>query len=157
MSMWSNMNFKENLIWNLEHSTAQKTKFSIKDFFSKYDQIRSFLRIWRHLLKKSLMENFIFYAVGEIKKTKQWEQKNSLWQEKLLNVLGKVRGNERKLFKRQQNLFHIVKNSRYEIQSVISLIKCQFTKVWRNSFENEQTKFELLNIQDSKCQLLLHK
>ena len=34
-------------------------KFSIKDFFSKCDQIRSFLRIWSHLLKKSLMENFI--------------------------------------------------------------------------------------------------
>ena len=29
-------------------------KFSIKDFFSKCDQIRSFLRIWSHLLKKSL-------------------------------------------------------------------------------------------------------
>ena len=39
---------------------AQKMKFSIKDFFSKCDQIRSFLRIWSHLLKKSLMENFIF-------------------------------------------------------------------------------------------------
>ena len=26
--------------------TAQKTKFSITDFFSKCDQIRSFLRIW---------------------------------------------------------------------------------------------------------------
>ena len=38
-------------------------KFSIKDFFSKCDQIRSFLRIWPHLLKKSLMENFIFCAV----------------------------------------------------------------------------------------------
>ena len=38
-------------------------KFSIKHFFSKYDQIRSFLQIWLHLLKKSLMENFIFYAV----------------------------------------------------------------------------------------------
>ena len=38
-------------------------KFSIKDFFSKCDQIRSFLRIWAHLLKKSLMENFIFNAV----------------------------------------------------------------------------------------------
>ena len=25
-------------------TTAQKMKFSIKDFFSKYDQIRSFLR-----------------------------------------------------------------------------------------------------------------
>ena len=40
--------------------TAQKIKFSIKDFFSKYDQIRSLLRIWSHLLKRSLMENFIF-------------------------------------------------------------------------------------------------
>ena len=38
-------------------------KFSIKDFFSKYDLIRSFLRIWSHLLKKFLMENFIFCAV----------------------------------------------------------------------------------------------
>ena len=43
--------------------TTQKMKFSIKDFFSKCDQIRSFLRIWSHLLKKFLMENFIFCAV----------------------------------------------------------------------------------------------
>ena len=43
--------------------TTQKTKFSIKNFLSKCDQIRSFLRIWSHLLKKSLMENFIFCAV----------------------------------------------------------------------------------------------
>ena len=35
-------------------------KVSIKDFFSKCDQIRSFLWIWSHLLKKSVMENFIF-------------------------------------------------------------------------------------------------
>ena len=42
---------------------AQKMKFFIKDFFSKYDQIYSFLRIWSHLLKKFLMENFIFCAV----------------------------------------------------------------------------------------------
>ena len=38
-------------------------KFCIKDFFSKCDQIRSFLPIWLHLLKKSLIENFIFCAV----------------------------------------------------------------------------------------------
>ena len=38
-------------------------KISINDFFSKYDKIRSFLRIWSHLLKKSLMEKFIFSAV----------------------------------------------------------------------------------------------
>ena len=43
--------------------TAQKMKFSSKDFFSKCDQIRSFLRIWSHLQKKSLMENFIFCAI----------------------------------------------------------------------------------------------
>ena len=36
--------------------TAQKMKFSIKDFFSKGDQIR-------RKLKKSLMETFIFCAV----------------------------------------------------------------------------------------------
>ena len=44
-------------------NTAQKTKFSIKGFFSKCDQIGSLLRVWSHLLKKSLMENFIFCAV----------------------------------------------------------------------------------------------
>ena len=38
-------------------------KFSIKDFFSNYYQIRSFLRIWSHLLKKFLLENFILCAV----------------------------------------------------------------------------------------------
>ena len=38
-------------------------KFSVKDFFSKCDQIRRKLRIWSHLLKKSLMENCIFCAV----------------------------------------------------------------------------------------------
>ena len=44
--------------------TVLKMKFSIKDFFSKCDQIHSFLRIWSHLLKKSLVENFIFCAVS---------------------------------------------------------------------------------------------
>ena len=35
----------------------------MKDFFSKDDQMCSFLRIWSHLLQKYLMENFIFCAV----------------------------------------------------------------------------------------------
>ena len=43
--------------------TAQKMKFFIKDFFSKCDQIRRKLPVWSHLLKKSLMGNFIFCAV----------------------------------------------------------------------------------------------
>ena len=37
-------------------------KFSIKDFFSKCDQIRSFLWIWSRLLKKSLMETSFLYS-----------------------------------------------------------------------------------------------
>ena len=40
-----------------------KMKLSIKNLFSKCDQFRSFLQIWSHLLKKSLMENFVFCAV----------------------------------------------------------------------------------------------
>ena len=39
-------------------------KFSIKSFFSKRDQIRRKirkLRIWSHLLKKSLMKKFFFF------------------------------------------------------------------------------------------------
>ena len=44
-------------------NTTQKVKFSIKDFFSKCDKTRRKLQIWSHLLKKSLMENFIFCAV----------------------------------------------------------------------------------------------
>ena len=47
-------------------------KFSIKDLFSIYDQIRSFLRIWSHLLKKSAMQkNVIFYAMKQSKKALQ--------------------------------------------------------------------------------------
>ena len=46
--------------------TAQKMSFSIQDFFSKCDQFRSFLWIWSRLLKKSLMEKFIFCAVFAI-------------------------------------------------------------------------------------------
>ena len=44
-------------------SLHKKKFFSIKDFFTKCDQIRSFLRTWSHLVKKSLMENLIFCAV----------------------------------------------------------------------------------------------
>ena len=43
-------------------NTAQKIKFSIKNFFNKCDQVCRELRIWSDLLEKSLIENFIFYA-----------------------------------------------------------------------------------------------
>ena len=45
----------------------KKMKFSITYFFSKCYQIRRKLRIWSHLLKKSVMESFIFCAVNSIK------------------------------------------------------------------------------------------
>ena len=39
-------------------------KFSIEDFFGKCGHIPNLFWIWSHLLKKSLMENFIFCVVG---------------------------------------------------------------------------------------------
>ena len=45
--------------------TPQKIKFPIIDFFSKCDQIFSFLRICSNSLKKFLMENFMFCEVKE--------------------------------------------------------------------------------------------
>ena len=47
--------------YHMEHQTvvtAQKTKFFIRDFISKSDQICK----WSHLLKKSLTENFNFFG-----------------------------------------------------------------------------------------------
>ena len=49
-------------------------KFSIKDFFSKYERIRRKLRIWSYLLKKSLMENFIFCAMASLTDWRVTEQ-----------------------------------------------------------------------------------
>ena len=48
---------------NFLRYNEQKRKFSIKDFFSKCDQFCKLLRIWSHLLKKPMMENFIFCAM----------------------------------------------------------------------------------------------
>ena len=65
-----------NIYWVVKVlNTAQKIKFSIKHFFSKCDQIWSFLRIWSHLLKKSLREIFIFCAVSK-KPVSQFAEKN---------------------------------------------------------------------------------
>ena len=62
-SSWSELryfNFESNLkLW----CTALKMKFSIKDFFSKCDQICRKPWIWSHLPKKFLMENFILCAM----------------------------------------------------------------------------------------------
>ena len=51
-----------------------KTKFFVKDFFSKCDQIHNFLRIWSHLLEKSLMKNFFLCSVSYLLLTKTFER-----------------------------------------------------------------------------------
>ena len=48
---------KQSAIKGVNNGKARKMQFPIKDFFSKYDKIYSFLWIWKHLLRKSLMEN----------------------------------------------------------------------------------------------------
>ena len=48
---------------NLVYVTGQKIKFSVKDFFIKCDQIHKKPLIWSHLLKKSLIDNFIFLCI----------------------------------------------------------------------------------------------
>ena len=51
--------FCNNVAFESHCWAAQKMKFSIEDFFSKCGQIRCKLEIQSHLLKKSLMGNFI--------------------------------------------------------------------------------------------------
>ena len=53
---------KNSFIYSFSLTLHEKMKFSLLDFFSKCDQICSFLRTWSHLPKKSLMENSTFYA-----------------------------------------------------------------------------------------------
>ena len=78
---------------NLQSYTGQKMKFSIRHFFCKCDQIRNFLRIWSHLLKKSVMENFIFCAVKHstldaLQSSKYASEYQSINSSALLNVSG---------------------------------------------------------------------
>ena len=56
----SDLNFWGCSAFYLSILHCKKTKFSVKDFFSKCDQMCRKLQIWSHLLKKSLVENFIF-------------------------------------------------------------------------------------------------
>ena len=61
-------------------STAQKMKFSIKNFFSKCDQIRRKLQILLHLSKKSLMKYFISCAVQHLfVQSRQLKHQNKIW------------------------------------------------------------------------------
>ena len=69
----------------LQSFTAQKLKFSVKDFFSKFDQICRKLQIWSHLLRKSSMKSFIFSAVF------YWCKSNELQKFRKLESRGGIR------------------------------------------------------------------
>ena len=47
---WKHQEIRD-LKYDLRRDTTQKMKFSIKDLFSKCDQIRRKLQSWSHLLK----------------------------------------------------------------------------------------------------------
>ena len=109
---------KPSFLWII---TAQKMKFSIKDFFSKCDQIRSFLQIWSYLLKKSLMENFIFLkCMTEWVQTWQIERNPNGW---------KVYADSTNWFSTCQNssLFYIA-NWRFTYRRIWFCIKMKISK-----------------------------
>ena len=59
------LDFVVHLVLFSANYTAQKRKFSFKDFYGNCEKILNFLRICSHLLKKFLTKNFIFCAVLE--------------------------------------------------------------------------------------------
>ena len=105
-------------------------KFYNKDFFSNYDQIRSLLRIWSHLLKKCLTENFVFYAVIEYLNDKLWFKKTGAdWQENkpepnffVLNICFQATGPcdileiSIRLFKKEAKSLSIYKNKKNQLK-----------------------------------------
>ena len=128
----------------IRRSTAQKMKFSIKDFFSKSDQIHSFLRIWLFVLKKSLMVNFIFCAVLNLKFnivcfTETWTDDKKLENESLIQLPGYV-------------LHRIKKNCRGEGISIFVYESLSFKK-WhdfRINFEAEEPPLSI-EVSNKKC------
>ena len=91
-------------------------KFSIKVFFSKCDKIRRKLRIWSHLLKKSLMENFIFCAVSDTRVVTRtilikWFPFNNLFKIKLRKISQKTKKTSTYKNFCMYSLFSLVKRS----------------------------------------------
>ena len=76
--------YEEKLHWPYR-SIVQKTKFSIKGFFCKYNQIYGELQIRSHLLRKSLMESFIFLCNKKVYYGEKCENAMTVW--RLLSVL----------------------------------------------------------------------
>ena len=107
-------------------------RFFITDFFSKCDRIRSFLRIWSHLLKKSLMENFIFCTVLFIKDLVFFIQNS------ILSIYADgnhfcISGEGKSIIKSLlSSVLNIVKNWFYESYMLLNPEKCHFMFIGKN-------------------------
>ena len=64
--MFGNYGYVQSLRIIFLQNHCTKIRFSMKYFFSKCDQIRRKFRIWLHLPRNSLMENFMFFAVNKL-------------------------------------------------------------------------------------------
>ena len=108
----------------LDLSLHKKWKFSIKDFF------RSFLQIWSHLLKKSLMENFIFLCSVKIFRIR-------IFSVPYLPAFGEIRNISLYLVRMQQNTDQ--KSSKHGQFSRSGDLSFWSLKIWVYS---QQTDFE---------------
>ena len=117
-------------------------KFSIKDFFGKCDHILSFLRIWPHLLNKSLMGNFIFCAVTNAKY--QYLKTSVKTNFNLFRPLFKRGIQYSEVFSKRGILGNFTKFTRKQLRaSVCNFIKketlaqmfsCEFYEIFKNTF-----------------------
>ena len=74
-----------NLSWSCAGKYMSLLKFSIKEYFSKFDQIRGFLRIWSHLLKKNLNGKLRFLCAESALKNKSSNSFNNFkWDTKII-------------------------------------------------------------------------
>ena len=110
-------------------------KISINDFFSKYDKIRSFLRIWSHLLKKSLMEKFIFSAVLD-----EYNAKLLLKLSWRFSVFSICRSSHPKVLCKKGVLVNFAKFARKHLSqsllnkfSGLEVFSCEFCKISKNT------------------------
>ena len=116
-------------VLTVECLTAQKMKFSIKDFLTICDQICSLLRIWSHLLKKFLMENFIFCAVSTSLLTSCYDIRSSLTSILCLDNRAKVSQRLQFLLQIMFNPFHAILKHNWIRNFVIKEIKQFFNQV----------------------------
>ena len=130
--------------------TLQKMKFSIKDFSSKCDQIRNFLRNLSHLLKKAVMKNFIFCAVPYPKTRNQKHPPDVFYKKKCSEKFFKIHG------KTLVPEFLFNKNF-IKKETLAQLCSCEFCEIFKNTIYQNTSVRLLLATQSQKSTQWLTK